>query len=44
MGFLRRIFGGSGSEEGSGGTDTAWHFYVKSKYKPNWELRELEEV
>ena len=32
MGFLRRIFGGSGSVEGSGVTDTAWHFYVKSKY------------
>ena len=32
MGFLRRIFGGSGSEKDSGPTDTAWHFYVKSKY------------
>ena len=32
MGFLRRIFGGSGSEKDSGPTDTAWHFYVKSKH------------
>ena len=32
MGFLRRIFGGSGSGDDGGPTDTAWHYYVKSKY------------
>lgn len=32
MGFLRRIFGGKDSEDGSGPSDAAWHFYVKSNY------------
>lgn len=31
MGFFRRLFGG-GDGESKAPVDTAWHFYVKSKY------------
>ena len=32
MGFFRRLFGGGDDDGPKEPVDTAWHFYVKSKY------------